>query len=131
MQRIDRFLTIANEAGGQSSGDDRGADAGWASRSVRIWQASTPPGWDLEPHLAQPDVPAGIGVIDGNQIPYRADALAKTKDNYKNRAPWTRTANASCRVPRVMYLRFRFQIVQTATQVTMLFEYAHAFVTFS
>ena len=91
-----------------------------------IWQAVNTAAWDLEPHIAQLDVPAGIGVIDGNQIPYTAAALAKKKENYKNRA--TLDPDGKCflpGVPRVMYMPFPFQIVQTPTLVTMLFEYVH------
>jgi hypothetical protein len=121
------FLTMSNEVAGQSSGTTVARTPDGHPDLSGIWQAVNTAAWDLEPHLAQSDVPAGIGVIDGNQIPYTADALAKKKENYKNRA--TLDPDRKCflpGVPRVMYMPFPFQIVQTPTQVTMLFEYVHS-----
>ena len=120
------FLTMPNEAAGQSSGTTVARTPDGHPDLSGIWQAVNTAAWDLEPHLAQPDVPAGIGAIDGNRIPYAAAALAKKKENYKNRA--TLDPDGRCflpGVPRVMYMPFPFQIVQTPTLVTMLFEYAH------
>jgi len=121
------LLTLPYEAAGQSSGTTAARTPDGHPDLSGIWQAVNTAAWDLEPHLAQPDVPAGIGVIDGNQIPYTADALAKKKENYQNRA--TLDPDRKCflpGVPRVMYMPFPFQIVQTPTQVTMLFEYVHS-----
>lgn len=92
-----------------------------------IWQAVNTAAWDLEPHVAQPDVPAGLGVVEGGHIPYTPEALATKRKNYENRA--TLDPDSKCYlpgVPRVMYMPFPFQIVQTASQITLLFEYAHA-----
>ena len=92
-----------------------------------IWRVMNSAAWDLEPHIAQPLVPAGLGVVEGNSIPYTAAALARKKDNYENRA--ARDPDVKCflpGVPRVMYIPFPFQIVQTPLQVMFLFEYAHA-----
>ena len=71
------FLTMPNEAAGQSSGTTVARTPDGHPDLSGIWQAVNTAAWDLEPHLAQPDVPAGIGVIDGNQIPYTPAALAK------------------------------------------------------
>lgn len=92
-----------------------------------IWQVMNTAAWDLEPHVAQPLVPAGLGVVEGNTIPYTAAALAKKKEDYANRA--TLDPDSKCflpGVPRVMYMPFPFRIVQTPPQITMLFEYVHA-----
>ena len=92
-----------------------------------IWQIMNTAAWDLEPHIAQLDVPAGVGVIEGSQIPYTPAALAKKKENYEKRA--TLDPDSKCflpGVPRVMYMPFPFQIVQTPTLMTFLFEYVHA-----
>jgi hypothetical protein len=71
----------------------------------------------------------GIGVIvdpaDG-KIPYRPEARAKQQDNFKNRA--TLDPMHKCYmpgVPRVTYLPFPFQILQTGKTVVMLSEYTH------
>src|SRR5687767_13160340 len=46
-----------------------------------VWQALTTASWDLQDHNAQAGWPAGQGVVDGNEIPYRPEALAKKKAN--------------------------------------------------
>ena len=51
-----------------------------------VWQALTTASWDLEDHNAQKGVPAGQGVVEGDEIPYLPAALAKKKANYANRA---------------------------------------------
>src|SRR5262245_8090131 len=60
-----------------------------------IWQALNEANWDLEAHAAsqgvvlglgaQFSVPPGIGVVEGGTIPYKAEALAKKKENFGNR----------------------------------------------
>ena len=91
-----------------------------------IWQVMNTAVWDIQDHNAQQGVPAGLGVVEGNDLPYKPEALAKKKSNYANRA--TLDPEAKCYlpgVPRVTYTPFPFQIVQTPAQVTLLYEYAH------
>ena len=91
-----------------------------------IWQTMNTASWDIQDHNAQKGVPAGIGVVDGNELPYKPDALAKKKSNADNRA--TLDPESKCYlpgVPRASYLPFPFQIVQAPSQVTILYEYAH------
>ena len=91
-----------------------------------IWQVMNTAYWDIQDHNAQKGVPAGIGVVDGNELPYTPEALAKKKSNYDKRAtldPETRCYLPG--VPRATYLPFPFQIVQSSSQITMLYEYAH------
>jgi hypothetical protein len=92
-----------------------------------IWQVMNTAAWDIQDHTAQKGVPAGVGVVVGNEIPYRPEALAKKRENYANRA----TADPETKrylpgVPRIMYMPYPFQIFQKADQITMLFEYVHA-----
>ena len=92
-----------------------------------IWQVMSSAAWDLEPHIAQPGVPAGLGVVEGDAIPYTPAALAQKKKNNENRD--TLDPDKKCYlpgVPRIMYEPFPFQIVQTPSVVTFLFEYVHA-----
>jgi hypothetical protein len=93
-----------------------------------IWQALTTAAWDIQDHHAQLGVPAGQGVVEGNEIPYQPSALAKKQENFKNRrmADLVELRGFLPGVPRIMYMPFPFQIVQSPRQVTMLFEYAHA-----
>ena len=92
-----------------------------------IWQVMNTAAWDLEPHAAQAGVPAGLGVVSGGRIPYTPAALARRNENAATRAALD--PNAKCYlpgVPRIMYMPFPFQIVQTPTLVVFLFEYVHA-----
>ncbi len=91
-----------------------------------IWQAVNTAAWDVLPHPAQPGVPAGLGVVEGNEIPYNAAGAAKQKENFANRAP--ADPESKCwlpGVPRATYMPFPFQIVQTPNQISLLYEYAH------
>lgn len=92
-----------------------------------IWQVMNTAAWDIQDHSAQKGVPAGVGVVVGNELPYKPEALAKKRENYANRA--TADPESKCYlpgVPRIMYMPYPFQIFQKADQITMLFEYVHA-----
>jgi hypothetical protein len=92
-----------------------------------IWQVMNTAAWDIQDHTAQKGVPAGVGVVVGNEIPYKPEALAKKRENYANRA--TADPESKCYlpgVPRIMYMPYPFRIFQKADQITMLFEYVHA-----
>jgi len=73
-----------------------------------IWQALNTANWDIQAHNAKPalamrpgpvvpvpakdviafgavgSVPAGLGIVEGDEIPYRPEALAKKKENEAN-----------------------------------------------
>src|ERR1700689_2020238 len=61
-----------------------------------IWQAVNTANWNLQDHPAYAGpmwelgaiaaVPAGKGVVEGNDIPYKPEAAAKKKENLKNGA---------------------------------------------
>jgi hypothetical protein len=92
-----------------------------------IWRVMNSASWDILDHVDQPGIPAGRGVVEGNEIPYRPEALDQKKRNFENRA--TADPETKCNlpgVPRITYMPFPFQIVQTPKQITMLYEYAHA-----
>jgi len=92
-----------------------------------VWQVMNTAAWDIQDHNAQKGVPAGLGVVVGNEIPYRPDALTKKRENYANRA--TADPESKCYlpgVPRIMYMPYPFQIFQAAGMITVLFEYVHA-----
>ena len=83
--------------------------------------------FDIEPHSARSGIPAGTGVVEGGALPYQPGARARQAENWKNRA--TADTEARCflpGVPRIMYLPFPFQIVQTPATVILFFEYLHA-----
>jgi hypothetical protein len=120
------LLVTASVAGRQAVGQIPRAPDGHPDFSG-FWQVIDTAAWNLEPHAAGPGVPAGLGAVEGNRIPYREPALARRNQNYANRAMLD--PNAKCYlpgVPRVMYMPFPFQIVQTPSLIVFLFEYVHA-----
>ena len=92
-----------------------------------IWQVLNTAAWDIQDHHARKGVPAGIGVVDRNEIPYQPWALERRNENARTRDvadPETRCYLPG--VPRITYMPYPFQIVQTPTQISFLYEYVHA-----
>ena len=74
-----------------------------------IWQALNAAAWDIQDHSASlagnSGVPPGKGVVEGNEIPYKPEALEQKKKNYEQRA--TLDPEAKCYlpgVPRITYM---------------------------
>lgn len=117
-----------------------------------IWQTNSTANWDLlthgpRPMVAQtgvyPDVPVlaapvvalgtvgwvppGVGVVEGNEIPYLAWAAERKEENQNN---WLdRDPELGCYmpgVPRAMYLPYPFQIIHGTDKIMMVFEFANA-----
>ena len=117
-----------------------------------IWQANTSAYWDLLTHDARPIVaqrgaypdvqvlaapvvalgtigwiPADVGVVDGDEIPYQPWAAARQRENFAN---WLdRDPEIKCYlpgVPRAMYLPNKFQVVHGTTKIMMAFEFRNA-----
>jgi hypothetical protein len=102
-----------------------------------IWQAINTANWDIEGHAAQPGLvvalgaagaePGGLGVVVGNEIPYKPEAAAKKKENFAHRL--TADPEIKCYlpgVPRATYMPFPFQIVQTPKSILIAYEFAGA-----
>jgi hypothetical protein len=72
-------------------------------------------------------VPGGPGVVEGNDLPYRPEALAKKKANQEN---WlTLDPEVKCYlpgVPRANYMPYPFQIFQSDKAIFFAYEYAGA-----
>src|SRR5213593_1803919 len=51
-----------------------------------IWQVLNTASWDIQDHPARLGVPGGQGVVEGNELPYRPEALAKKRQNFENRS---------------------------------------------
>jgi hypothetical protein len=117
------FLTLpSTRAAGQTPAPARTPDG--KPNLQGIWQVLNTAAWDIQDHQARLGVPAGQGIVDGNEIPYLPAALAKKRANFENRA----TADPETKgylpgVPRIMYMPFPFQILQTPDQIVMVFEY--------
>src|SRR5436190_3504345 len=117
-----------------------------------IWQANNTANWDLQTHAARPMVaqsgfapgsvvlaapvlalgsigwiPGGLGVVEGEQIPYQPWAAARKKENLEH---WMdRDPEIKCfqpGIPRAMYMPYPFQIIQSATKIMMVYEFANA-----
>jgi hypothetical protein len=123
------LVAAAQIAAGQSARGGRPAQA-TPPDLQGIWQVlNNAAQWDVEPHTASWGVPAGLGVIvdpPGGTIPYLPAALATRRDNFQNRAAGDPLAKCfKPGVPRITYLPFPFQIVQSAQQVSIFYEYVH------
>jgi hypothetical protein len=116
-----------------------------------IWQTLNEANYDLEGHNARPAmalrpgpygpvpaaavlalgavgaVPPSLGVVEGGEIPYTTEALAKKKENGEN---WlTRDPEIKCYlpgVPRATYIPQPFRILQSASQIFIAYQYAGA-----
>ena len=116
-----------------------------------IWQAVNTANYDIEPHVARAAmalrpgpygplpakevlylgavgaVPAGMGIVEGGQIPYKPEAL---KIRNENREKWVeRDPEIKCYlpgVPRANYMPFPFQIFQSNSAFFIAYEYAGA-----
>jgi hypothetical protein len=102
-----------------------------------IWQAMNTANWDILGHSAAPGhilslgaqggEPAGLGVVEGNEIPYLPAALAKKKANFEKRH--TDDPEIKCfmpGIPRATYTPFPFQILQSPKMIVMAYEFANA-----
>jgi hypothetical protein len=92
-----------------------------------VWQALNTAAWDIQDHSARLGIPAGQGVVEGNDIPYQDWAAARKKENFEKRM--TADPITKCYlpgVPRITYMPFPFQIFQTPGTTVILYEYDHA-----
>ena len=102
-----------------------------------IWQVMNTANWDIQTHPARQgpvialgaafSIPPGLGVVEGDEIPYQPAALEKKKENAAN---WlTRDPEIKCYmpgIPRATYMPYPFQIVQSQDNVLMAYEFASA-----
>src|SRR6266850_2616819 len=93
-----------------------------------IWQVLNTAAWDIQDHSAELGVPPGLGVVEGDEIPYRPEALARRQQNRTNRKT-ADPSEANCflpGVPRATYMPYPLQIVQTPGRIAISYEFAHA-----
>ena len=115
-----------------------------------VWQAFVTANWDIQTHAAQPGPhpeimgawgagPAGQGIVEGGEIPYRPEALTKKRENFEKRMipkvtndPQrfdTGEPELQCYrpgVPRANYMPFPFHIFQTPAEILIVYEYKGA-----
>ena len=116
-----------------------------------IWQAVNEAHYDIQPHIARPAmalrtgpygpvpaapvlalgavgaVPPGLGVVEGDEIPYKPWALTRKKENQEK---WlTSDPEIKCYlpgVPRATYMPYPFQILQSSKAIFFAYQYAGA-----
>ncbi|HJU44713.1 MAG TPA: hypothetical protein VJ691_17935 [Vicinamibacterales bacterium] len=116
-----------------------------------LWQTINTANWDIQAHSARPAlamrpgpvvpipskeviafgavgaVPGGLGVVEGDELPYTPEGLKKKQENQEN---WlTRDPEIKCflpGVPRATYQPFPFQIVQSNSAFFIAHEFAGA-----
>lgn len=119
-----------------------------------VWQVMNTAGWDIEPHAARAAlqlrpgpfvpvpakavvalgavgaVPAGLGIVEGGEIPYTPDAKKKRDENRANYLSLeTGDPEVKCYlpgVPRANYMHLPFQIFQSEKSMIVAYEYAGA-----
>jgi hypothetical protein len=97
-----------------------------------IWQALNSAAWDIQDHSASlagnSGVPPGKGVVEGNEIPYKPEALAQKKKNYETRDTedpgFTKCYLPG--VPRATYMPYPFEIIQNPQMVGIRYQFARA-----
>ena len=116
-----------------------------------VWQAMNSAGWDIEPHAARAAlqlrpgpfvpvpakavlalgavgaVPAGLGIVEGGEIPYTPEGKKIRDENradYLNRDPEVKCYLPG--VPRANYMHMPFQVFQTEKAMIIAYEYAGA-----
>jgi len=102
-----------------------------------IWQVLNTANWDIRGHAAAAGplselgaigaIPPGLGVVEGDDIPYLPEAAAKQKRNFADRLaldPEIRCYLPG--VPRATYMPYPFQIVQSTKDILISYEYASA-----
>jgi hypothetical protein len=93
--------------------------------------------WNIEAHPAGPSpvrelgaagaVPAGLGVVEGGEIPYLPEARKKQQENYANRLKLDPEIKCYLPgVPRATYQGFPFQIIQSQKHIMLVHEFAGA-----
>src|SRR5262245_1394177 len=89
--------------------DAQPAAAGGKPDLGGIWQVLNTANWDIQGHAAAAGplpqlgalgaIPAGLGVVEGDELPYLPEAAAKRKENLANR--WTADPEVKCYLPGV------------------------------
>ena len=112
-----------------------------------IWQAFVTANWNLEDHGADagpfPTLlgtwgaqPPGQSIVEGGEIPYRPEALARREANFARRLDVDHDnlntvgdPEAKCYmpgVPRATYMPYPFQIIQSTDRIVIAYQFANA-----
>jgi hypothetical protein len=102
-----------------------------------IWQAIGSAHYNIEPHAAEfppitelgafGAIPAGLGIVEGGEIPYTSEARAKQEENKSDWLNLDPVVNCYMPgVPRANYMPFPFQIIQSSEHLVFAYEFASA-----
>ncbi|WP_293904436.1 hypothetical protein [Phenylobacterium sp.] len=119
-----------------------------------VWQVMNTANWDIEPHAARAAlqlrpgpfvpvpakavvalgavgaVPAGLGIVEGGEIPYKPEAKVQRDKNRANYLDLDKgDPEVKCYlpgVPRANYMALPFQIFQSEKSMIIAYEYAGA-----
>ena len=111
-----------------------------------VWQVLNSANYDILGHPAGPGpmpqllgavgaVPAGHGIVEGNELPYRPEALEHKQRNFDTQLtvdPFDLTVGdpeAKCfmpGVPRANYMPYPFQIIQGTDTILIAYEFDYA-----
>ena len=149
-------MALVQQRGGTTTASERPArTADGKPNFSGVWQAINEAHWDLQAHEARPamvtqpgvypyefarvpaapvlplgaaaGVPGSIGVVEGDEIPYKPEAAALKKENGEH---WIdRDPELKCYlpgIPRAMYMPYPFQIIQSTNKIQMAFTFANA-----
>jgi len=100
-----------------------------------LWQTLSTADWDIQDHASQAGPffqlgaigaePPGLGIVEGNQIPYLPEALATKKQNYADRYKLDPVIKCYMPgVPRATYVPFPFEIIQSQKNILIAYEFA-------
>jgi hypothetical protein len=102
-----------------------------------IWQVLNTANWDIQGHAAAPGpvvqlgaagaIPPGLGVVEGDELPYLPAAAAKKKENFANRLALDPEIKCYMPgVPRATYMPYPFQILQSQKYILISYQFAGA-----
>jgi hypothetical protein len=91
-----------------------------------IWQERTLAAWDVVKHRGDYGYPGGPGIVEGDKIPYQDWALKKRGELAKSLYNDPQVHCQLPGVPRITYMPYPFEIVQSAGSIHLEYEYMHA-----
>jgi hypothetical protein len=145
------LVTVSSPVHGQAPANQLPRTAGGKPDLNGIWQALNTANFDIQTHVARAAmalrpgpqgpvpaapvlalgavgaVPGGLGVVDGDELPYQPWALEQKRKNQEN---WlTLDPEIKCYlpgVPRATYMPYPFQIFHSDHSIFIAYEYAGA-----
>ncbi len=100
-----------------------------------LWQSLGTSDWDIQAHGAEAGPyyqlgaigaePPGVGIVEGEEIPYLPAGLEQKKKNFANR--WKEDPVIKCYmpgIPRANYMSFPFEVVQSQKNILIAYEFA-------